>query len=240
MSELSIVLPCYNESGNINTILKRFFPLAQRLRLELILVDNGSTDRSAEIFAPELRKPEFSFAKGVRVEKNIGYGYGIQFGLKHCQSQTVGYSHADLQTPPEDIERAFKLYQEQGPGPRLVKGRRTRRSTADEAFVSKVYNGLGQRILGVPYLDLNAQPKIFDQALVADILKGPRDFSFDLHVLHTAARRGCRLIEFDVNFEPRTYGQSKWASRPLSKVKTILTCFYRMLEMRAGRYSIGR
>lgn len=235
-AELSIVLPCYNESGNIATILQRFHPLSQQVALELILVDNGSTDNSADIFTDELKNPAYRFARTVRVEKNIGYGYGIAFGLKHCQGQTVGYSHADLQTPPEDVERAFRLYQEKGPGLRLVKGRRTKRATADEAVVSKVYNRLGQVILGIPYLDLNAQPKIFDRELLPEILRGPRDFSFDLHVLYTAVWRGCRIHELDVNFEPRPFGASKWAHNRAAKVKMILTCLYRMLELRAGRY----
>ncbi len=238
-ADLSIVLPCYNESGNLPALLRRFVPVARAISLDLVLVDNGSTDDSARVLAEALRNPAYRFARTVRVERNQGYGYGIKVGLAHADACTVGFSHADLQTPPEDILRAYAIYQSFPSRRRLVKGRRPRRSTRDEAFVSRVYNTLARRVLGLPYLDVNAQPKLFDRALAEAARRGPSDFSFDLFVLYEATKAGCHIEEFDVNFEPRTYGVSKWAHRPASKAKTILTSMWRMVEMRAGRYSNG-
>ena len=75
---LSIVLPCYNEEGNIPLILSRFREvLKDKHKIEVLLVDNGSTDKSKDIFALELSKPENDFARLVVVEKNRGYGFGI-------------------------------------------------------------------------------------------------------------------------------------------------------------------
>jgi len=190
------------------------------------------------VLAETLRNPDYGFARTVRVDRNQGYGHGIKYGLGHAAAATVGFSHADLQTPPEDVLRAYSIYQSLGAGRRLVKGRRPRRSTRDEAVVSRVFNALARLVLGIPYLDVNAQPKLFDRDLAEVARRGPADFSFDLFVLHEAVKAGYRIAEFDVDFEPRAYGVSKWAHRPASKARTIATTVWRMVEMRAGRYSV--
>lgn len=81
--KLSIVVPCYNEEQNIPLILNRFGEIIKREDIEVILVDNGSTDDSALVLAELL--PKYAFARTVRVEVNQGYGYGILQGLRQCR-----------------------------------------------------------------------------------------------------------------------------------------------------------
>lgn len=234
--ELSIVLPCYNESGNIPSILERYLPLSKEVALELILVDNGSTDNSREILLRETSQPEYGFAKTVVVSKNIGYGHGIKSGLIHCTAPAAGFSHADLQCPPEDTVRAYLRFMEcRGTDERvLVKGRRLKRHR-DEAIVSQVYQTLCQAAAGFWMGDINAQPKIFPRALIPELLRGPDDFSFDFFVLYRAGKMKLRIEEIDVLFEERTFGQSKWAYNRFSKMKTILRALMRILQIRFGK-----
>ena len=77
---LDIVVPCYNEEKNIPLILEKFNNVIKNEEIEVILVNNGSTDNSAKIFEDLL--PKFSFARTVLVPVNQGYGYGILQGLK--------------------------------------------------------------------------------------------------------------------------------------------------------------
>ena len=65
--KLSIVVPCYNEEQNIPLILNRFGEIIEREDIEVILVDNGSTDDSALVLAELL--PQYAFARTVRVEE---------------------------------------------------------------------------------------------------------------------------------------------------------------------------
>lgn len=81
--KLSIVVPCYNEEENIPLILERFEEIIEQKDIEVILVNNGSTDNSAQILADLL--PKYSFVKTVLVEVNQGYGYGILQGLHMCR-----------------------------------------------------------------------------------------------------------------------------------------------------------
>lgn len=110
--KLSIVVPCYNEAENIPLILKRFSDIIMRNDIEVILVDNGSTDTSPQILSELL--PVYSFARSVKVDVNQGYGYGIVQGLKSCNGEFIGWTHADMQTDPADLIKALYLIERNG------------------------------------------------------------------------------------------------------------------------------
>ena len=76
-------------------------------RLEVILVDNGSTDDSPAVLAKLLSGP----VRSVRVEKNQGYGFGILSGLAAAQGRILGWTHADMQTDPADALRGLALFE---------------------------------------------------------------------------------------------------------------------------------
>ena len=77
----SIVLPCYNEADNLPLLLERYQQVWEDLPTELILVDNGSTDQTAQVLERELSRPGMAFVRTVQVPINQGYGYGIYAGL---------------------------------------------------------------------------------------------------------------------------------------------------------------
>jgi len=248
MPALSVVLPCYNEAGNIAGLLERYRPLTERVALELILVDNGSTDATGSIIDQELAKEENAFAKKAVVISNMGYGHGIHTGLESARADVVAFSHADLQCPPEDCLRAFEIYREKiKKGECLVKGRRTGGRPFLDRCVTAVYNALGSLLLGlrvesiesgerrVP--DLNAEPKLFSRSLIKDLGRGPIDFTYDLYAQYLAKKKGWPIFEFDVGYEARTWGKSKLAANPWVKLKQSANALYRMMQMRVGVWS---
>ena len=102
--KFSIIVPCYNEEKNIPLILEKFNNVIKNEEIEVILVNNGSTDNSAKIFENLL--PKFSFARTVLVPVNQGYGYGILQGLKE---DFLGWTDADMQTDPKDVKKSYKV-----------------------------------------------------------------------------------------------------------------------------------
>ena len=98
--KLSIIIPCYNESKNIPLILEKFESVIKRDDVEVILVNNGSTDNSQMVLDELL--PKYPFSKVVKVEVNQGYGFGITSGLCEAKGEFIGYTHADMQTDPAD------------------------------------------------------------------------------------------------------------------------------------------
>lgn len=215
--KLSIVVPCYNEEQNIPLILNRFGEIITREDIEVILVDNGSTDDSALVLSELL--PKYPFAKTTRVEINQGYGYGILQGLKKCKGEYIGWTHADMQTDPADILKAFTII-EQEQGLVFVKGNRKGRPLFDVFFT------VGMSLFETCYLhmklyDINAQPNIFPKVFFDGWKNPPHDFSLDLYALYMARRDGLKVIRFPVLFPERIYGESKWNTGFKSKWKFI-------------------
>lgn len=216
--KLSIVVPCYNEKENIPLILERFRKVIEKRDVEVILVDNGSTDGTAELLKKLL--PEYPFAHTVRVKVNQGYGYGILQGLKECNGDYIGWTHADMQTDPEDVIRAFKLIERSGRNQVFVKGRRKGRPLFDRFFT----NGMSlfeSLYLGTRLYDINAQPNIFPRGFLKEWKKPPYDFSLDLYALYMAKKKKMEVIRFEVLFPERIHGTSSWNTGLVSKWKFI-------------------
>lgn len=217
--QLSIVLPCYNESKGLEALVRRFEQMSRGVDFELILVDNGSTDNTPQVLPYLLAR--YPFARSVRVEVNQGYGHGILTGLRAARADVLAWSHADLQTDPADIFRAWRAYQAAGrPQRTLVKGCRNGRSF-QERVVSFGMQTLASVLLRARLHEINAQPKLFHRDLLAALQNPPLDLNLDVYVLYAARHCGWRIVEIPVAFPPRQHGQSSWATSWKSKVRTI-------------------
>lgn len=216
----SIVIPCYNEEQNISLILSRFSEvIGERNDIEVILVDNGSTDNSANVMNDLL--PNYSFARKVTVKVNQGYGYGILSGLAAAKGDFLGWTHADMQTDPADVIKAIDIIKENNCSDDVfVKGNRRGRSVFDLVFTCgmSVFETL---YLGVRLSDINAQPNMFSRSFYDKWNDPPHDFSLDLYAFYLARKNHCRIFRFDVLFPKRIYGESKWNTGLKSKAKFI-------------------
>lgn len=215
--KLSVVVPCYNEEENIPLILERFGEIIKRDDVEVILVNNGSTDGSSKVLEELL--PKYPFAKTTLVPVNQGYGYGILQGLKECSGEYIGWTHADMQTDPADILKALAIIEKEKE-PVFVKGSRKGRPFLDVFFTA------GMSLFETCYLhknlyDINAQPNIFPKTFFAQWENPPYDFSLDLYALYMARVKGLKVVRFPVLFPERIHGESKWNTGLKSKWKFI-------------------
>ncbi len=234
----SIVVPCYNEAPNLPALLARFRAIRSRPGAEaweLILVDNGSTDGSAEILHKAVQAEGGSWLRVAAVAPpNIGYGHGILVGLRAARGELLAWTHADGQTPPLDAVHALeRLAASAHPARTLVKGRRRGRPLKDAAFTFGMeLAALG--ILGQRLPDINGQPKAFHRDLLDAAASPPSDLSLDLHFLSTAERLGFEISSFDVQFGLREHGESKWAFNWQSKRRAVARTLRCMVELRAA------
>jgi len=211
---LSIVIPCFNESTNIKILLKNLKTIIDQRsdNIEVIVVDGGSTDNTPkelnEIF--ELL-PSNKF-KVIYNKTRKGYGSDIMQALSRANGEILSWTHADLQTDPLDIFIAYDKYKNKFfNGDKIfVKGNRKRRKFLDMffSFGMEIVTWFAVKI----YLsDINAQPKIFsrffyDNYLVKDY---PNDFSLDLYALYKAKSNGFKVLTIPVYFKKRIYGKAK-------------------------------
>lgn len=220
MLTLSIIVPCYNEKKNLPLLLTRFSEeLGEAQDVELVLVDNGSNDGSAEVFSRLL--PQYPFARLVTVAENRGYGYGILAGLAAARGDFLGWTHADLQTDPSDVMRAWEIIKSAGGGNNLfVKGDRKGRPLLDEFFTFGM--GVFETLyMGKRLYEINAQPNLFSRKFYQTWQRPPHDFALDLYVLCLASAQKLDIRRIPVRFPKRLHGKSKWNTGILAKWKFI-------------------
>ena len=215
--KFSLIIPCYNEAANLPLLLDRCKEVARRPDIEVILVDNGSTDNSPEVLLNLL--PLYTGCRSVRVEKNQGYGFGILTGLRAAKGDILGWTHADMQTDPQDALRGLELFDQYGLDI-FVKGRRYGRPLADVVFTlgMSVFETL---LLGKPLWDINAQPTMFSRSFFETWFEPPYDFSLDLYVYYQALCKRLKICRFPVKFGERVHGVSHWNVNWAAKRKFI-------------------
>lgn len=216
---LSIVIPCYNEEKNIPLLFGRISTAVRRKDVEFILVDNGSTDRSAQVFQENLKThPEI---RVVRVEQNQGYGFGILAGLAAAKGKYIGWTHADMQTDPADCLKALEIIDNNASTENLfIKGLRSGRPLFDKVFTWGM-SIFETTLLRTRLWDINAQPTIFHRSLHDNWINPPHDFSLDLYAYYRARDSGYTILRIPVIFPERIHGVSSWNTGLRSKWKFI-------------------
>ncbi len=221
--KLSIIVPAYNEARNIPLALQRFAEVITRSDIELILVNNGSTDNSAEVLQSLL--PNYPFARAVTVPVNQGYGYGILQGLAQSRGEFLGWTHVDMQTDPKDVIHALNLIETHGSHSKLyVKGYRTGRPWSDQ-FFSLGMASFEFLWMGKWLPEINAQPNLFHREFFASWQNPPHDFSLDLYAFYLAKKRHLNIVRFAVLFPERIHGVSSWNTSLSAKWKFIKRTF---------------
>jgi dolichol-phosphate mannosyltransferase len=195
----SVVVPLYNEEANLPILQEELRVALSGLDYEIIFVDDGSVDRTAERIetAPNIRL--------IRFEKNSGQSAAIYAGLTAARGATVVIIDGDLQNDPADIP---KLLAEIARGADLVCGYRLKRQdTVVKRLTSRIANTVRSRYTKDGVRDtgctLKAMRRECGSALVP--FKGMHRF---IPALVKAA--GYRLVEVPVNHRPRRFGQSKY------------------------------
>lgn len=231
----SIIIPCYNEVDSIDNLISRIRPLQNNYDLEYILVENGSKDGSRTYFQEKIEN-KFKNIKIAYVDINRGYGYGLQQGMKIAAGDYVGWIHADLQMPPEELIQFFDEIARHDISEKLfLKGCRTNRRAFDRFFTNgqSVFNTV---IFGTKLYDIGAIPVLFSRSLLdeVNIDDMANDFSIELYVYKEAARLGYKVIRFKVKLLSREKGNSSWNHGFKSKIRQSKVIFNDSLKIKRG------
>lgn len=219
---ISIVLPCYNESKNLLNILNSIILMKQKyfkINLNFILVENGSCDNSKDILE-KFNKENPNKVLIVYLDKNLGYGEGIMKGVLHSKTDIICWTHADLQFDLQDvIEIIINNYKDLIKNKIIIKGKRYGRNLLDNFFTNMM-----SYIASIFYLkkyisDINAQPKIFHNQLLSSLINYPKDFLIDLFLIKKALENDYIVIENVIKMNDRIHGESKGGGSFSGKLK---------------------
>jgi len=197
--DVSVVVPVFNEQENIPILQSELRAALTGLDYEIIFVDDGSIDRTAERIeaAPNIRV--------IRFEKNAGQSAAIYAGVHAARGAPVVLIDGDLQNDPGDIPR---LLAEIARGADLVCGYRAqRRDTRVKRLTSWIANAVRSRFTKDGVRDTGCTLKAMRRECVGALVpfKGMHRF---IPALVKGA--GYQLVEIPVNHRPRRFGQSKY------------------------------
>ena len=212
---ISIVIPAYNEGGRIESTLAQVvgYLSTNFSRFEVVVVDDGSTDDTAQRVA-------LAAAKEPRVRllsfpDNRGKGFAVRQGVLAARGAAVFFTDADLSTPVEEIEKGIEGLAEGSPA--VIASRRHPESVIAvrqgwlRETVGRAFNLFVRALLSVPSHDTQCGFKGFDREAAQAIFSRARidGFAFDVEILVIAQRLGYRIKEIPV----------RWTNSADSKVR---------------------
>ncbi len=157
---LTVIVPVHNEEANLDKLLVSLLAVLEReqYRYEIIFVDDGSTDRSAEILSGFAN--QYASCKVIQFRRNFGQTAAMMAGLDYSSGEIIVPIDADMQNDPEDIPRLLEKLEE---GYDLVSGWRKDRkdSKITRNFPSWIANKLISRISGVKLSDYGCTLKAY-------------------------------------------------------------------------------
>lgn len=201
---VSVVIPAYNEEGNIGELCRLFDEMVQQSNYsyELILVDDGSIDGTSEMM--KAAADQHSYIKYLKHPHNLGLTEALQTGFSAATGGIYVFYPADLQYLPEDIPELVKPIVENRVD--VVAG--WKQGKYKKRFVSNVYNWLSRKIFNLKIHDLNSV-KAFRADVVEEMFLR-RDWHRYLIVM--AADQGYKIGEVKVELYERKWGSSKFSS----------------------------
>jgi glycosyltransferase involved in cell wall biosynthesis len=203
--EVSVVVPLHNEEQNISPLIEELTRVLAGLGLpyEVLLVDDGSTDRTFERVV-ELQTRDRA-VRVIRFTRNFGQTAAFAAGFSHARGQFIVTLDGDLQNDPSDIPRMLAIARDND----IVCGWRRQRQ---DAFLTRhvpsvVANWLLGLVSGVRIHDNGCSLKVFRTSVVKPLKLRP---GMHRYFPALASQLGNRIQEVEVHHRPRRYGQSNY------------------------------
>lgn len=221
IKKVSIVIPVYNEQESLPILIERTSAACKLLTqpYEIILVDDGSSDNSAELLTAAANEPE-SHIIAVLLNRNYGQHSAIMAGFNQVSGDLIITLDADLQNPPEEIPRLVSVAEE---GYDVVGTVRAHRQ--DSVFrktASRMINMMIQRATGKSMGDYGCMLRAYRRHIVEAMLHCHERSTFIPILANTFARR---TTEITVQHAEREFGDSKYSLMKLINLMyDLITC----------------
>jgi len=205
---LSIVLPCFDEEANVADAIRSASAAAEASACEheVIVVDDGSTDATADIAAAFVAADER--VRLVVHTVNRGYGDALRSGLEAARMPWVLLTDADLQFDLRELERFVPLT---GDADLLVGYRAQRRDPLGRRVNARMWNWLVRLLFAIPLRDVDCAFKLVRASALEGVELRAHGAMISTELVVKLLARGARLREQDVQHRPRVAGEQSGA-----------------------------
>ncbi|HET8721346.1 MAG TPA: glycosyltransferase family 2 protein [Nitrospira sp.] len=211
--KISVIIPAYNEEHTIAAVIQRVqaVPL-EGIEKEIIVVDDASTDRTAEVL-DGIRN-----IRAIRHEKNEGKGSALATGIDAASGDVVIFQDADLEYAPEDYPAVLQPLIDgccdAVMGSRFLRERPVFWGSRKSPYLNHYIGNLliiwvTNILYGKQFTDYEGCYKAFRRSLLVDTPVQATGFEFDNELICKVMRKGARIVEVPIQYHPRTYAQGK-------------------------------
>lgn len=219
--KISIIIPCFNNEASIPELIERLGLVMNDIifenhSFELVLLDDGSTDKTYQVLENEVENMEKASVCLLKLTRNFGSYNAFLAGMHHATGDCNVYLHADLQDPPELIPQLFEHYLK---GWKLVIANRGSRE--DKSFLSDIYHMLVQKFA------ISKTPKggfdlmLFDKEVKDEAVKISEKNTNQVYLINWL---GYPFVSVPYKRVKRKHGKSQWAF--WKKVQLFIDTFF--------------
>jgi len=208
--KLSVIIPVYNEERTLLEVVSKVKKVS--LDKEIIIVNDGSTDRTAEIIETIKKHEKNPHIKILQHEKNLGKGAAVRTGLNNATGDIVLIQDADLEYEPADYKKLIEPIINKGAS--VVYGTRIFSLSKKDMhtlhyFGNKILTLITNLLYGCKISDMETCYKIFKKDVLKGITLRSRGFEFEPEITAKLLKNGYKIYEVPIVFKPRTFDEGK-------------------------------
>ena len=230
---LSIVIPVFNEINFLEKLFEQIKLYFNKENIEIILVDDGSTDGSSKLLNELKKKKNYKFQfKLIRLDTNSGKGKAIQEGIKISQGEYILLQDADLELDIKDAKEMFDIIKKNKDikcifGSRYLSGKLQRNNYFFNNLLVKINSLIFNIFFSQSLSDVHCGLKILHRSVIEKIKLSVNDFGIEIDLASQVVRNNFFIYEFGVSYFFRSKAQGK-------KITWVdgLKSFYYLIKVR--------
>lgn len=207
--KISVIIPCFNEENTIIEILKKVNQQKKIFDIEIIISDDGSTDRTISL----LNENTELYDELVKNKNNLGKGSAIKKGLEVTKGDIIIFQDADLEYDPNDYSKLIKPFIENQAD--VVYGSRFLGSSAQRViyYSHRVANFLITTLVNIftniNYTDVETGYKVFRKSILDSINLKEKSFGIEIETTMKISKFNLKIFEVGISYNGRTYAEGK-------------------------------
>ena len=230
---LSIVIPVFNEINFLNKLFEQIETYFNKENIEIIVVDDGSTDGSSNLLNELKKKNNYKFLfRLIKSDINSGKGKAIQTGIKNSKGEYILLQDADLELDIKDAKEMFDMITKNKDikcifGSRYLSGKLKKNNYFFNNLVGKINSLIFNIFFSQSLSDVHCGLKILHRSVIEKIKLSVNDFGIEIDLASQIVRNNFFIYEFGVSYFFRSKAQGK-------KITWVdgLKSFYYLIKVR--------